>query len=582
MISWSPPYSGNSRLLKYLLVYEEVAGDMERIPHGRVPTSNVKQVAIPPSETTWSVPNLVPNTRYAFRISAINALGESESGNPVSVSTEEEAPGGPPLAVKALSLSSSAIKVIWEPPESQLQFGKIKGYYVGYKIKDSTDKYVFKTIENKENFREERVLNNLERNTKYVIRVQAFTGKGAGPPSDDIEGETLEEDPPRPPSLEVLGMTSSSVTLKWKKDTGDTSAASGYAIRYKKEYGSWKSEEVYGDSDTHTVGNLHCGMRYEFYITAVGGSLEQSDIVTARTSGRAPIAPEKEDLLLVNATSVTIQLSAWKSGGCPIKHFEIKYKQQRQKNWILFADRVSSNKKSITIASLSPSTGYQLQLTSHNEAGPTEAEYVFTTGVALKGALPDAVLVSGDAVPFYLELEVVLPVSLSLVVVVAVLVLVCLIVRKRNPTETSQTAASQTYASRKSQGGESVHMCEMEKSAYQRPQSRAGTRAGEADPLYYPTPYATTHIAGERHCRKSLEAMERELQDEPQYATVKRTARPPKSDVHIYHYPGEKFHIPPELLDELQASSSQWDDGGRSSIMDTGGYIGRRSSRVTT
>lgn len=56
----------------------------------------------------------------------------------------------------------------------------------------------------------------------------------------------------------------------------------------------------------------------------------------------------------------------------------------------------------------------------------------------LSGVHPDAVLVSGEALPFYLELEVVLPVTLSLVVVVAVLVLVCLIVRKRNP-ELSQT-----------------------------------------------------------------------------------------------------------------------------------------------
>ncbi|CAL1295382.1 unnamed protein product, partial [Larinioides sclopetarius] len=48
----------------------------------------------------------------------------------------------------------------------------------------------------------------------------------------------------------------------------------------------------------------------------------------------------------------------------------------------------------------------------------------------------------------------------------------------------------------------------MEKSVYQRPVSRA-------DPIYYPTPYATTHIA-DGPCRKSLEAVERELQDEPQ------------------------------------------------------------------
>ncbi|GIY19173.1 hypothetical protein CDAR_389431 [Caerostris darwini] len=82
---------------------------------------------------------------------------------------------------------------LFQPPETPLQFGKIKGYYVGYKIKDSKEKYVYKTLENKENFREERVLTNLERNTKYVVRVQAFNSKGAGPPSDDVEGGTLEE-----------------------------------------------------------------------------------------------------------------------------------------------------------------------------------------------------------------------------------------------------------------------------------------------------------------------------------------------------------------------------------------------------
>ncbi|XP_035208461.1 Down syndrome cell adhesion molecule homolog [Stegodyphus dumicola] len=564
-LSWSPPYSGNSRLLNYLLTYEE-----DENKEAKSQDTDMKPITIPPSETTWSINGLVPNTKYSFRISAVNALGESEASNPVTVTTEEEAPGGPPLTIKTLPLSSTAVKVLWEPPDATLQFGKIKGYYVGYKSKNSKDKYVYKTLEDSENFREERILTNLQRHTKYLIRVQAFNSKGAGPPSDDVEVETLKDDPPRPPSLEVLSVTSSSVTLKWKKDTTDIGSATGYVIHYKKDYGSWKTEEVYGDVNTYTLNNLQCGMRYDFYITAMNGNGEQSETVSGRTSGRAPIAPEKEELLVVNATSVTIQLNSWKSGGCPITHFEIKYKQQRQKNWILFADRVSSNKKSITISSLAPSTWYQLKLTSHNEAGPTEAEYMFTTGAAVKGALPDTVLVSGEPLPFYLELEVVLPVSLSLVVVVAVLVLVCLIVRKRNPTETSQTAST-TYVSRKSQAGESVHLCEMEKSTYQRPVSRA-------DPIYYPTPYATTHIA-DGPCRKSFEAEERELQEEPQYATVKRTARPPKSDVHIYHYP---VHIPLELLDELQATSSQWDDGGRSSILDTGGYIGRRSSRVTT
>lgn len=85
------------------------------------------------------------------------------------------------------------ICISFQPPDPNLQFGKIKGYYVGYKTKDSSDKYIYKTLEDTENFREERVLTNLQRETKYMIRVQAYNGKGAGPPSDDIEADTLKE-----------------------------------------------------------------------------------------------------------------------------------------------------------------------------------------------------------------------------------------------------------------------------------------------------------------------------------------------------------------------------------------------------
>lgn len=49
------------------------------------------------------------------------------------------------------------------------------------------------------------------------------------------------------------------------------------------------SEEVFGDLNTYTVTNLHCGMRYDFYITTLNGNGEQSDIVSARTSGRGKL-----------------------------------------------------------------------------------------------------------------------------------------------------------------------------------------------------------------------------------------------------------------------------------------------------
>lgn len=52
--------------------------------------TNRKEITIPASEVSWSVKGLTPNTKYSLRISAVNALGESEAGNPVSVITEEE------------------------------------------------------------------------------------------------------------------------------------------------------------------------------------------------------------------------------------------------------------------------------------------------------------------------------------------------------------------------------------------------------------------------------------------------------------------------------------------------------------
>ncbi|GIY33625.1 hypothetical protein CEXT_602321 [Caerostris extrusa] len=89
-ISWSPPYSGNSRLLKYILTYEEIGESRNEISGGKIPHSNVKQVTILPSEITWSIEKLTPNTKHSIKISAVNVLGESESSNPVEVATEEE------------------------------------------------------------------------------------------------------------------------------------------------------------------------------------------------------------------------------------------------------------------------------------------------------------------------------------------------------------------------------------------------------------------------------------------------------------------------------------------------------------
>lgn len=47
--------------------------------------------------------------------------------------TEGETPGGPPRNLKVEPVSSTELKVTWDPPDDDLWNGEILGYNVGYK-----------------------------------------------------------------------------------------------------------------------------------------------------------------------------------------------------------------------------------------------------------------------------------------------------------------------------------------------------------------------------------------------------------------------------------------------------------------
>lgn len=135
-----------------------------------------------------------PVTYYQVRVFATNAFGRSEPSEAAHFRTDEEAPGGPPLHIKAQATSSKLLKISWEPPRKDQHFGDIRGYYIGYKVAGpETEAYVYKTLEIQERgFSEETQLTGLKRFTKYSVIVQAFNSKGAGPASEEIIAQTLQ------------------------------------------------------------------------------------------------------------------------------------------------------------------------------------------------------------------------------------------------------------------------------------------------------------------------------------------------------------------------------------------------------
>ncbi|CAG2102033.1 unnamed protein product [Medioppia subpectinata] len=498
----------------------DAPSDLKILEHDDKWTTRTPNVTVSASETSVLVGGLRPVTVYQIRVFAINGLGKSESSQVIVLKTIEETPGGPPLHIKAVPLSSKSIKVSWKPPRKDLQYGLILGYYIGYKTSESANldqlnkDFVYKTLEVKnEAIVEECTVNELTRSTKYQIIVQAYNSKGAGPSSEPTFVKTLEMDPPSTPTLRVLSATTNSIQLSWIMNSDDSTPATGFILHHKRESADWDELRL-TDTKSYAHQWLKCGTRYQYYLIAFNtvGKSDASSIVSAKTEGASPVAPDKNSLLSVNTTTATIFLDAFHDGGCPVNMFEVMYKLQKSRKWISLSNRAFTDQKHIVLSDLMPSTSYDIKITAFNEAGSTEAQYSFTTSsLALQDDEPGVLSSSKSApsVPFYADVLVVVPSIIS-------------------PNKVSQQDCTET-----------VNLTELDASHVKK-LSMPSEDQCQQSMAHFPTPYAMTKV-NDTDERVPLNALSRQsplksynADHEAIYATVKRTPRQPRSDVHIY------------------------------------------------
>lgn len=103
------------------------------------------------------------------------------------------------------------------------------------------------------------------------------------------------------------------------------------------------------------------------------------------------MAPDSLSLLTFNTSFATIHLDSWHDGGCSISGIEIMYKESQSTRWFTLkskdAQLVDKSNKNEYLNNLKPSTSYDLKITAYNEAGPTQAQYSFTTLSVFKGSV---------------------------------------------------------------------------------------------------------------------------------------------------------------------------------------------------
>ncbi|XP_071040725.1 cell adhesion molecule Dscam1 isoform X2 [Parasteatoda tepidariorum] len=496
-IRWAAPYSGNSPIVSYKVQHKlssETWGDNDR-------TSTISG-----RETSAILRGLRPVTSYHVRVMAENGIGWSEPSQAVHITTAEEAPEGVPTAVHAVASSSNTIHVSWQPPKKELRHGNVKGYYVGYKPYGGAENYIYQTVEVQGDFKEEIILTNLRRATKYSIIVQAFNGKGSGPPCEELIVDTLQNDPPVSPNLTITSATTSTVQLKWSSIENENSPITGYYIFFKKEYETWEERQVPGHQTSYTFQDLYCGSHYQFYIVAYNavGKGKPSEVIAGKTSGTAPNPPKRDALLSINSTAVTLHLNTWLGGACPVNFFIVQYKANTQREWILVSNNIVPEQKTSTITDLTPATWYTILMTAHSEAGPTEAEYVFATLTAYGATVPPPLSIDERRPMIYRSLSILVPTVCAAVVLVVILIVACVVVRRRRQVDNPNRRDSRF---RDDKSGEGMSMAVMER----KQQGSAGSGSPIKDQLYYPSPYAMSHIpmfqkqgSPESDCSQSL------------------------------------------------------------------------------
>nr|XP_050851568.1 cell adhesion molecule Dscam2-like isoform X6 [Vespula vulgaris] len=266
------------------------------------------------------------------------------------------------------------------------------------------------------------ILRNVQRNHEgnYSCHVKNSLG------SDEITYTLQVQVPPTPPTLLATGTTTDAVQLQWKQGDNGGAPIKGFLLAYRREFAEWEEVLLDRRASTHLLEGLQCGTRYQFTLAAFNkiGSGSASKIETAKTNGSKPIPPSKHHLVKANQTFINLELASWQDGGCPLLYFVVEYRRLPG-DWLLVSNNVPPQLR-YTVPDLESGTNYELRVTAYNNAGSTQAEYLFTTlsqsgNIRLHEDQPQ----EAENTPLYLDAHVLAPSVISVLAVILAVAGVC-------------------------------------------------------------------------------------------------------------------------------------------------------------
>uniref|UniRef100_A0A8C1DD63 Neogenin 1a n=1 Tax=Cyprinus carpio carpio TaxID=630221 RepID=A0A8C1DD63_CYPCA len=371
-LTWRLPAEPHGDDVTYSVYYSLEGNNRERI----VNTSR-------PGEMQVTIQNLMPDTKYSFRVVAHNRNGPGESSAPLRVATQPEVQvPGPAPNLHAVVMSPTTVSLSWDMPLTGN--GEIQNYKIYYMEKgmDSEQDLDVNTLS--------YTMTGLKKFTEYSFRVVAYNKHGPGVSTEDISVRTYSDVPSAPPqntTFEVLN--SKSIMVRWQPPPADAQNGeiTGYKIRYRK--GTRKSELVL--KFFLYFSGLQRGTEYMLRVSAitVNGTGPATDWTTAETfesdldETTVPDVPSSLHVRpLVN--SIVVSWTPPENQDIVVRGYTIGYGIGSPHAQTI---KVDYKQRYYTIENLNPSSHYVITLKAFNNVG--EGIPVYESAVTRPQSVPD-------------------------------------------------------------------------------------------------------------------------------------------------------------------------------------------------